>query len=70
MGAGKTTIARALGLPHVETDHDVPIALFEDGEATFRAREVAVVREVLERSEPVVVDLGGGAVTTPRSADC
>ena len=65
MGAGKTTIARRLGLPHVETDEDVPIALFEQGEDAFRARETEVVREVLGRSEPVVVDLGGGAVTTP-----
>lgn len=65
MGAGKTTIARALGLPHVETDHDVPIELFAEGESAFRARELEVAREVLQRAEPVVVDLGGGAVTTP-----
>ena len=65
MGAGKTTIARALGLPHVETDEDVPIALFDDGEAAFRAREAEVVRNVLDRAVPVVVDLGGGAVTIP-----
>jgi shikimate kinase / 3-dehydroquinate synthase len=64
MGAGKTTIARALGLPHVETDADVPIELFEQGEPAFRAREAEVVRDVLSRSVPVVVDLGGGAVTT------
>ncbi len=65
MGAGKTTIARALGLPHVETDADVPIELFEGGEPAFRARETEVARDLLERSEPAVVDLGGGAVTTP-----
>jgi shikimate kinase/3-dehydroquinate synthase len=65
MGAGKTTIARALGLPHVETDASVPIELFEQSEAAFRARETKVVRDVLGGSEPVVVDLGGGAVTTP-----
>jgi 3-dehydroquinate synthetase/shikimate kinase len=65
MGAGKTTIARALGLPHVETDEDVPIELFGQGEEAFRAREAEVVRDVLRRPEPVVVDLGGGAVTTP-----
>ena len=64
MGAGKTTIARALGLPHVETDADVPIELFDEGEPAFRTREAEVARDVLERSEPVVVDLGGGAVTT------
>ncbi len=65
MGAGKTTAARALGLPHVETDKDVPLALFEQGEPAFRAREEEVVRSVLDRAEPVVVDLGGGAVTIP-----
>ncbi|HEY2182938.1 MAG TPA: bifunctional shikimate kinase/3-dehydroquinate synthase [Gaiellaceae bacterium] len=65
MGAGKTTIARAIGLPHVETDADVPIALFDDGEPAFRAREAEVVRDVLARTEPLVVDLGGGAVTIP-----
>jgi shikimate kinase/3-dehydroquinate synthase len=65
MGAGKTTVARGLGLPHVETDADVPIELFEQGEEAFRAREAEVVGDVLRRAEPVVVDLGGGAVTTP-----
>jgi shikimate kinase/3-dehydroquinate synthase len=67
MGAGKTTIARTLGLPHVETDEDVPIALFEQGESAFRAREAEVVESVLGHSEPVVVDLGGGAVTIPET---
>jgi len=65
MGAGKTTIARALGLPYAATDDDVPLELFDEGELAFRAREEEVVRDVLERPEPVVVDLGGGAVTTP-----
>ena len=35
MGAGKTTIARALGLPHVETDADVPIELFDEGDVAL-----------------------------------
>jgi 3-dehydroquinate synthetase len=65
MGAGKTTIARSLGLPTVSTDDDVPIELFEQGEPAFREREAEVVRAVLARTEPVVIDLGGGAVTTP-----
>ena len=67
MGAGKTTIARTLGLPVVETDASVPIELFAQGEHAFREREEQVVRETLERSEPVVVDLGGGAVTSERT---
>ena len=65
MGAGKTTIARSLGLQHIETDVDVPLELFDEGEPIFRGREAEVAREVLERAEPLVVDLGGGAVTTP-----
>jgi 3-dehydroquinate synthetase len=65
MGAGKTTVARSLGLPSVSTDDSVPIELFEQGEHAFRVREADVVRRVLESGQPVVVDLGGGAVTTP-----
>jgi 3-dehydroquinate synthetase/shikimate kinase len=64
MGAGKTTFARALGLPLVETDAQVPIELFEQGEQAFREREEHVVRDLLHRDEPVIVDLGGGAVTS------
>jgi shikimate kinase/3-dehydroquinate synthase len=63
MGAGKTTIGRTLGA--VETDADVPIELFEQGEAAFRARETDVVEAALRRP-PRLIDLGGGAVTTPR----
>ncbi len=58
MGAGKTTAARATGLPAVDIDELVgdPAAIFrEEGEAVFRARE----------EEAVVLALGGGAVTTP-----
>jgi shikimate kinase / 3-dehydroquinate synthase len=65
MGAGKTTIAQRLGLPVVRTDDDVPIELFEQGEAAFREREAAVVTGVLRLPNPVVIDLGGGAVMTP-----
>ncbi len=64
MGAGKTTAARMLGLPAVDTDDLVeaaagkPIAdIFRDeGEAAFRTRE----------EEAIVLVLGGGAVTSPR----
>ncbi|HJQ74130.1 MAG TPA: shikimate kinase, partial [Gaiellaceae bacterium] len=63
MGAGKTTAARALGLPAVDTDDLVeagagkPVAeIFrEDGEAAFRALE----------EQAIVLALGGGAVTSP-----
>jgi shikimate kinase/3-dehydroquinate synthase len=65
MGAGKTTVARALGLPAARTDDNVPIELFEQGEAAFREREAAAVADALRAAAPWIVDLGGGAVTTP-----
>jgi shikimate kinase len=73
MGAGKTTVARALaetwGVPVRDTDHDVEAAqgrsisdiFVDDGEEHFRALERAAVREALESHEGVLA-LGGGAV--------
>ena len=69
MGAGKTTTARKLGLDLVETDERVPLELFDEGEPAFRTREAEVVRAILDATEPMVVDLGGGAVTTPAVRD-
>ena len=65
MGAGKTTAARSLGVPVLVTDDVVPIELFETGEAAFREAETRAVESMLSRS-PAVLDLGGGAITTPR----
>jgi shikimate kinase len=73
MGAGKTTLGKALaqrlGFEFVDTDRllvertGVPVAtIFEfEGEAGFRRREAAVLAEVSERGD-VVVATGGGAV--------
>jgi shikimate kinase / 3-dehydroquinate synthase len=72
MGAGKTTIARRLGLPVVDVDawveersgRSIP-ELFADGEGTFRRyEEQAIATAVAGR--PAIVDMGGGAVTSPR----
>ena len=72
MGAGKTAIGRkvaaALGLPFVDSDHEIETAsrmtipeLFElYGEAEFRALEQRVIARVLE-SGPQVLSTGGGA---------
>jgi shikimate kinase/3-dehydroquinate synthase len=64
MGAGKSTAARRLRLPVRRSDEHTPIALFDQGEAAFRAREAEVI-EQLVHEPPAVLDLGGGAVTTP-----
>ena len=73
MGAGKTTLGRALAqrldMEFVDTDRvlvertGVPVAtIFEfEGEEGFRRREGAVLAEIAER-EGLVIATGGGAV--------
>lgn len=77
MGAGKTTVgrecARRLGRTFVDTDdlvtasaHMTVEQIFaEAGEAGFRTLEHAVVADVSESPEPLVVACGGGAVLDP-----
>jgi shikimate kinase/3-dehydroquinate synthase len=74
MGAGKSTVGRALaerlGRPFADSDAEAErragcslSAFWErDGEAAFRALEEAVVRELLERDDAPVIALGGGAL--------
>ena len=73
MGAGKTTVGRALArrlrIPFLDSDHEiesrtgVPVRTnFElEGEAGFRAREAAIIAELSQR-RGVVLATGGGAV--------
>lgn len=73
MGAGKTTIGRALakrlGWRFVDSDHEIEArtgvripTIFEiEGEAGFRRRETAVLRE-LTGLRNIVMATGGGAV--------
>jgi shikimate kinase len=77
MAAGKSTVARALGLrlnrqvvstdAMVESRFGKPIARIfaEDGEPAFRAAERAIVERLAGR---LVVDLGGGTFCDPVSA--
>ena len=80
MGAGKTTLARALvertGLGYTDIDSSVErmtnatIAdLFAAGEAEFREHEQRVVRSTLLNGQRLIVDLGGGAVTSSAVRD-
>lgn len=78
MGAGKTTVGRALasatGLPFVDSDDlfvqvHGPIADYfnAQGELAFRAEEARIVAHVLGRPWPCVLSCGGGAVVHPQT---
>jgi shikimate kinase / 3-dehydroquinate synthase len=81
MGAGKTTIgrevARRLDRPFVDLDHEIEReagATIEDlfarnGESGFRLIEAGVAASMLDRPEPSVIALGGGAVISPDTRD-
>lgn len=72
MGSGKTTVAdalaRRLGCDSIDLDSFIteregrsPAEIIErDGEAAFREIETRALRDVLERSDPRVIALGGG----------
>lgn len=78
MGAGKSAIGRltaqALGVPFVDSDHEIERVsrmtisdLFATyGEEEFRALEARVLKRLL-RSGPRVVSTGGGAYINERS---
>jgi shikimate kinase len=78
MGAGKSTVARHLGLllrrPVVSLDariaaragKPIPAIFAEDGEPAFRALEAAAVATL---AGPLVADLGGGAFCFPGNAE-
>ena len=84
MGAGKTTVGKALAeqLRWAFIDLDdiiveissksVPDIFREDGEAVFRQHETAALRRILEKHLPIhstVVALGGGAFVQTQNLD-
>ena len=78
MGAGKTTVGRALAkklnMRFVDSDHEVeartgvtiPVIFEIEGEASFRQREADVIEE-LTAQRGIVLATGGGAVLNPQS---
>lgn len=80
MGAGKTTIgkqlARQLGRRFFDSDRvieertgaDIPLIFELEGEAGFRRREKAIIRELLEQDD-IVLATGGGAVLDPENRE-
>jgi len=73
MGAGKTTAVEALRVSHIRVDRSIEHTtsksipeLFAEGEDVFRGHEAQMVEDLLRTRDGGVLDLGGGAVTTPR----
>ena len=78
MGAGKTTVGRALAKrlnkQFIDSDHEIeartgasiPLIFEIEGEASFRQREAEVIRD-LTAQENIVLATGGGAVLDPES---
>lgn len=76
MGAGKTAVGRALaarlGVPFLDSDHEIEIAadrtipeiFARDGETFFRDREAEVIARLLDE-ERAVLATGGGAFLRP-----
>ncbi len=80
MGAGKTTIGRALAShldkEFVDSDHEIqkrtgvkiPVIFEIEGEAGFRKRESEVLAELAERKN-IILATGGGAVLNPENRE-
>ncbi|HUS60910.1 MAG TPA: shikimate kinase [Acidimicrobiales bacterium] len=81
MGAGKTTIGRALarrlGRPFLDSDAEiesstgrtVPELFAAEGEDAFRREESRVLQEALHGEQPTVIAVAGGAVLDPANRD-
>lgn len=81
MGAGKTTIGRALARrlkkTFVDSDHEIeartgvriPVIFEIEGEEGFRRREAQVLQQLTAESA-IVLATGGGAVLNPENRRC
>ena len=81
MGAGKTTIGRALAKKlnkrFVDSDHEIesrtgasiPVIFEIEGEESFRQREAEIIRE-LSAQEDIVLATGGGAILRAETRAC
>lgn len=79
MGCGKTTVGRKLarltGLPFVDLDRyleekeqmSIPDIFAQYGESYFRELETRYLSELTQRTESMVLSLGGGAVLRPEN---
>lgn len=78
MGSGKTTVGRALARKlnkrFIDSDHEIesrtgvsiPVIFEIEGEASFRAREAEVIKE-LTSMDDIVLATGGGAILNAES---
>ncbi len=81
MGAGKTSVGRALSeklrMDFLDLDSEVQKAegrsirdIFEeDGESFFRLRETEMLESICARSSPTVVSTGGGVILNVRNRE-
>ncbi|GAB3545909.1 shikimate kinase [Noviherbaspirillum agri] len=80
MGAGKTTVGRALARKlnkrFIDSDHEIeartgvsiPLIFEIEGEASFRQRESEVIRDLTSQSD-IVLATGGGAILKPENRE-
>lgn len=80
MGAGKTTVGRALARRlnkrFIDSDHEIeartgvsiPLIFEIEGEASFRQREAEVIRD-LTALDDIVLATGGGAILKPENRE-
>lgn len=81
MGAGKTTVGRALAKKlnkrFIDSDHEIeartgasiPLIFEIEGEAGFRQREAEVIRDLTAQSD-IVLATGGGAILRQENRAC